>query len=277
MNSNRIHWLHHLILIPASLIVLFPILWIFMTSIKPEELVFSDKLEWIPSQVTLANYHHILTMNEGIFFIWLRNSVVIALATTLFGVFFAATTAFAFSRFRFYAKKPLLYAFLITQMFPGAILIVPLYNLMRAYGLLNSFFGLILVYSTVSLPFCVWMLKGFFDTIPREIDEAAIVDGLSIFGLFYKIVLPLSLPGIAVTAFFSMVTAWNEFMFALTFMSVEQLYTLPVGLRTFVYQFNTDWHLMAAGAILVTVPVLFFFLHMQRYLVSGLVTGGVEK
>ncbi len=277
MKAKRIHWLHHIILIPVTLIVIFPIIWILLTSIKPEELVFSDTLEFIPSEVTLDNYRHILTMNDGIFWTWLRNSVIIAFATTVFGVFFAATTAFALSRFSFYAKKTLLYSFLVTQMFPGAILIVPLYNLMRAYGLLNSFIGLILVYSTVSLPFCVWMLKGFFDTIPKEIDEAAIVDGLSIFGLFYKIILPLSLPGIAVTAFFSMITAWNEFMFALTFMSVEKLYTLPVGLRTFVYQFNTDWHYMAAGAILVSLPVLIFFLQMQKYLVSGLVTGGVEK
>ncbi len=277
MKRARIHWLHHGILIPACLIVIFPIFWIFMTSIKPEELVFTDKLELFPARITLDNYRHILTMNDGIFFTWLSNSIMIAAAATFFGVFFAATTAFAFSRFNFYGKKPLMYAFLVTQMFPGAILIVPLYNLMRTYGLLNSFAGLILVYSTVSLPFCVWMLKGFFDTIPKEIDEAAIVDGLGIVGLFYRIILPLSLPGIAVTSFFSMVTAWNEFMFALTFMSTEKLYTLPVGLRTFVYQFNTDWHYMAAGAILVTLPVLFFFLNAQKYLVTGLMAGGVEK
>jgi len=161
-------------------------------------------------------------------------------------------------------------------MFPGVILIVPLYNIMSRMGLLNQYWGLILAYSSVSLPFCVFMLKGFFDTIPRELEEAALVDGMGAWGTFYRIAFPLSIPGIAVTAFFSFITAWNEFMFALTFMTRQSMYTLPVGLRTFVFEFRTDWHLMSAGAIIVTIPVLIFFLFAQKYLVSGLTAGGVK-
>ncbi|RYX88812.1 carbohydrate ABC transporter permease [bacterium] len=136
--------------------------------------------------------------------------------------------------------------------------------------------GLLIAYSTISLPFCVWMLKSFFDTIPKSLEEAAMIDGLTSFGTFWKIILPLSLPGLSVTAFFSFITAWNEFMFALTFMSTSEHYTLPVGLRTFVFEFNTDWHYMAAGAIIVSLPVLIFFFIAQKFLISGLTSGGVK-
>jgi arabinogalactan oligomer/maltooligosaccharide transport system permease protein len=147
---------------------------------------------------------------------------------------------------------------------------------MKNLGLLNSFSGLVLAYSTTALPFSVWMLKSYFDSIPYELEEAAKVDGLTVWGTFYRIVMPLALPGIAVTAFFAFITAWNEFMFALTFMSKEELYTIPVGLRTFVFQFRTDWHYVSAGAVLITIPVLIFFVFAQRWLVSGLTAGGTK-
>jgi arabinogalactan oligomer/maltooligosaccharide transport system permease protein len=215
-------------------------------------------------------------MDNYIFWKWLGNSVFIAIITTIVGLILASTTAYAFSRFEFKGKKGLLFSFLLTQMFPGAILIVPLYNIIKNMGLLNTYTGLLIAYSTISLPFCVWMLKSFFDTIPKSLEEAAMIDGLTSFGTFWRIILPLSLPGLAVTAFFSFITAWNEFMFALTFMSTTDHYTLPVGLRTFVFEFNTDWNYMAAGAIIVSLPVLIFFFIAQRYLVSGLTTGGVK-
>lgn len=266
----------HILLIFASLVSVFPIIWILSTSFKFKEDVLKPGIEIIPRNFTLSNYQHVLSMDNFIFWKWLGNSIMIAVVTTIIGLFLASTTAYAFSRFEFKGKKFFLFSYLLTQMFPGAILIVPLYNIIKNLGLLNSYTGLLIAYSTISLPFCVWMLKSFFDTIPKSLEEAAMIDGLTSFGTFWKIILPLSLPGLSVTAFFSFITAWNEFMFALTFMSTSEHYTLPVGLRTFVFEFNTDWHYMAAGAIIVSLPVLIFFFIAQKFLISGLTSGGVK-
>ena len=266
----------HILLMFASLVSVFPIIWILSTSFKFKEDVLKPGIEIIPHNFTLSNYQHVLSMDNFIFWKWLGNSIMIAVITTIIGLFLASTTAYAFSRFEFKGKKFFLFSYLLTQMFPGAILIVPLYNIIKNLGLLNSYTGLLIAYSTISLPFCVWMLKSFFDTIPKSLEEAAMIDGLTSFGTFWKIILPLSLPGLSVTAFFSFITAWNEFMFALTFMSTSEHYTLPVGLRTFVFEFNTDWHYMAAGAIIVSLPVLIFFFIAQKFLISGLTSGGVK-
>lgn len=264
----------YVILVIAGLIAVFPVFWIFSTSLKPAAEVLSPELSILPQTPTLENYQTVLA--GGTFWRWMLNSVLVALFTTVIGIILASTTAYAMSRFAFWGKRPVLFSFLVAQMFPGAILIVPLYNLMKEMGLLNTFTGLIIAYSTLSLPFCVWMLKGFFDAIPTSLEEAAMIDGMSALGTFLRIILPLSLPGLAVTGFFSFITAWNEFMFALTFMTGENHYTLPVGLRTYVFEFNTAWHLMAAGAMIVTLPVLVVFLVAQRFLISGLTAGGVK-
>lgn len=276
MQRKKSFWGTHLILILASLVAVFPVIWIISTSLKPESQIFSTSIHIIPETPTLENYKYLFSMKDGIFFTWLRNSVLIALSTTLVGLFLATTAAYALSRFRFPGHRTALFTFLVIQMFPGALLIIPLYQLMQSYGLLNTWYGLVLAYSTTALPFCVWMLKGFFDTIPVEIEEAARVDGLSSIGTFYRIVLPLSLPGLSVTAFYSFITAWNEFMYAMTFMSKESLYTLPVGMRTFVNQFQSDWQLLSAGAVMIMIPVLIFFFFAQKYLVSGLTAGGTK-
>lgn len=264
----------YVILVIAGLIAVFPVFWIFSTSLKPAAEVLSPELSVLPKTLTFENYLAVIA--GGNFWRWMLNSIGVALFTTVIGVILASTTAYALSRFSFWGKRPVLFSFLVAQMFPGAILIVPLYNLMKEMGLLNSFTGLIIAYSTLSLPFCVWMLKGFFDAIPTSLEEAAMIDGMSALGTFVRIILPLSLPGLAVTGFFSFITAWNEFMFALTFMTGESHYTLPVGLRTYVFEFNTAWHLMAAGAMIVTLPVLVVFLVAQRFLISGLTAGGVK-
>jgi arabinogalactan oligomer/maltooligosaccharide transport system permease protein len=278
--------LTHAILIIATIIMLFPIFWVVSTSFKPQAEVESSNVTLFPQNFTLENYNHMLNElsardpdtgdNINLFWRWAQNSLVIALITTTIGVLLAASCAYALSRFRFPGRGGVLAAFLVTQMFPGAILIVPLYNLLKEFGLLNSWAGLTLAYCTVALPFSVWMLKGFFDTIPYDLEEAAIVDGASPFGAYWRIALPLALPGIAVVAFFNFMTAWNEFMLALTFMSGETSKTLPVGLRGFIFQFNTDWHYMAAGSVLVTIPVMIIFFFAQRGLVSGLTAGGVK-
>ncbi|WP_018133424.1 sugar ABC transporter permease [Effusibacillus pohliae] len=266
----------HLTLILFAVISVFPFFWLVSTSFKLPSDVFSSEIQLLPPHFTWDNYKYLLTMQNHLFLQWVWNSVLVALLTTFVGVFLAATSAYALSRFNFPGKRASLFSFLVTQMFPGAILIVPLYNIVKNLGLLNSYVGLVLAYTATALPFSVWMLKGYFDTIPYELEEAAKVDGMTTWGTFYRIALPLALPGIAVTAFFSFITAWNEFMFALTFMNKQELFTLPVGLRTFVFQFRTDWHYVSAGAVLITLPVLVFFVLAQRWLISGLTAGGTK-
>ncbi len=279
--------LTHLVLICAVVIALFPVFWILSTSFKPKPEVFSTELYLFPKTFTLDNYNYVMGLTtkistrEGsqeinLFVRWLTNSLIVAGATTIIGVVLAAGTAYAFSRFQFLGRRAALGSFLVTQMFPGAILLVPLYNLLNQLGLLNSWPGLVLAYCTTALPFSVWMLKSFFDTIPVDLEEAATVDGANPIGAFVRIILPLALPGIAVAAFYNFMTAWNEFLMALTFMTGEASQTLPVGLRRVVFQFATDWHYMSAGAVIVTVPVLIMFFLAQRYLISGLTAGGVK-
>jgi arabinogalactan oligomer/maltooligosaccharide transport system permease protein len=281
--------LTHATLILVCVIMLFPAFWVLSTSFKRQEEIESSTITIIPRDFTWDNYEHVLTGMKGrvvvpgegrqeinLFLRWGRNSLVVATVTTVIGVLLAATAAYAFSRYQFIGRRPMLLWFLITQMFPGAILIVPLYNLLNEWDLLNKWHGLVFAYSTVALPFSTWMLKGFFDAVPYDLEEAAIVDGTSRFGAYWRIALPLTLPGIAVVGFYNFMAAWNEFMMALTFMTGEQNKTLPVGLRNFVFQFNTDWHYMAAGSVIVTIPVMIGFLWAQRYLIAGLTAGGVK-
>lgn len=271
----------HAVLIMVCIIMLFPIFWVLSTSFKTEAEVENSNVTLVPREFTWENYTHILSgmvnqSGENLTWVWTRNSLLVALITTAIGVLLAASCAYALSRFKFRGRRGVMIAFLVTQMFPGAILIVPLYNILNDFGLLNSWPGLILAYCTVALPFSVWMLKGFFDAIPYDLEEAAIVDGCSPFGAYWRIALPLTLPGIAVVSFYNFMTAWNEFMLALTLMDGELNNTLPVGLRGFIFQFETSWHYLSAGSVLVTIPVMIGFFFAQKYLVSGLTAGGVK-
>lgn len=265
----------HAALMSACMIVLYPVLWVIKMALTPSQ-GFSMDPSPIPTQVSLHNFIHLFTMQEGIFFRQLGNSVIISVVTTLFGVILACTAAYAFSRFRFPGRSLGMAGFLITQMFPGVVMAIPLYLLLDEVGLLNSLTGLVLVYSTSSLPFCVWMLKGYFDTIPRELEEAAVMDGASQWVIFTKIVLPLARPAIVVTALFSFMTAWNEYILAATFLTDRQKFTLPMVLQSFVGDHATDWGYFAAGAIIVSLPVMALFFLLQKFLVGGLTAGAVK-
>lgn len=265
----------HVILIIACIIAVFPIWYVLITSFKPAGDVY--KVQFLPAEWHPENYTSVASSDGWIFMRWFFNSVLIAIGTTIVGLFFASTAAFALSRFAFRGKQGALLIFLITQMFPGAILLVPLFAILQKLNLLNSYGGLILVYATVAIPFCIWMLKGYYDTIPLSLDEAATVDGLGVWGIFWRIITPLALPGMAVTAFFSFITAWNEFMFALVFMYGDARKTLPVGLQSaYMSQHNIQWHLMAAGSVMITLPVIIVFVIAQKYIVAGLTKGGVK-
>jgi arabinogalactan oligomer/maltooligosaccharide transport system permease protein len=265
--------LRHLFLIPFCLATLFPALWVVKMAFRAEQ-AFATDLNPLPVEFSLQNFETL--MSDPLFGRQLLNSLLVATLTTLLGVFLACTAAYAFSRFRFPGRRAGLMFLLVTQMFPGTMMTIPLYSLMESLGLLNQMAGLILVYSTTAIPFCIYMLKGYFDTIPRELEESAIMDGAGPFTLFWRIILPLSRPAIAVTALFSFMTAWNEYILAATFMSDERAYTLPVKVQSFVGDYTTEWGHFAAGALIVSVPVMALFFALQKHLVGGLTAGSVK-
>jgi len=272
-------WWRHAVLIVVTCAALYPVLWVVKMALTPGD-SFDLSANPLPSTVSFENFSDLVgsTDMQGrrLFWYWVKNSVIVALATTAVGIALSCTAAYAFSRFTFPGKDAGMGALLVTQMFPGVVMAIPLYILMDATGLLNSLTGLTLCYATTAIPFCTWMLKGYFDTIPKELEEAAIMDGASRWMIFTKIVLPLSRPAIAVTALFSFMTAWNEFILAATFMADETSYTLPVALQRYVGDYSTQWGAFAAGAILVSVPVMALFFALQKNLVEGLTAGGVK-
>ncbi|SDI41260.1 sugar ABC transporter permease [Nonomuraea jiangxiensis] len=263
----------HAGLLIAVAISLFPVAWLVLTSLKPRNGWLSTELRFF-NDPSLDNYVRVLTGTE--FPQWLLNSVLTAGLTMVLGVFLAASTGYAVSRFRFPGHRATMWLLLVTQMFPVAILIVPLFNLMARLGLLNQIPGLVIAYMTIAVPFCAWMMKSYFDTVPIEIDQAAMVDGLTPFGAFWRVVLPLARPGVAVTAFYCFMTAWGEVGYATVFMTQEDKRTLGVGLQQFVGLHWSDWGLMTASAVLIALPAGAVFLLVQRHLVTGLTAGATK-
>ncbi|MGZ5552915.1 MAG: sugar ABC transporter permease, partial [Chthoniobacterales bacterium] len=207
---------------------------------------------------------------------WLGNSSIIALAVTLTGVVLASTAGYALSRFRFLGRTSMLNGLLVTQMFPATMLLLPLYLILIKLSLINSYLGVVIIYAATALPFCIWQLKGYYDTIPQSLEEAAGIDGCSRWQSFYLVVLPLAAPALVITALFSFMTAWNEYVVAALVLQDVELFTLPVGLKMFQANMSTQWGLYAAGALLVSVPVVLLFLILSRYLISGLSSGAVK-
>jgi arabinogalactan oligomer/maltooligosaccharide transport system permease protein len=263
----------HGILTVASLVALFPIAWLVFLSLGPDK---DDYLHpgRIWSKMTLDNYTFVLQHTN--FFEWLKSSLIVSLGTTVIGVMVAATTGYAVSRMRFPGYKKLMWVLLVTQMFPIAVLIVPMYQILSELQLIDNYLGLILVYCSTAVPYCAWLLKGYFDTIPFEIDEAGRVDGLSPFGTFFRLILPLARPGLAVAGFYSFITAFGEVAFASTFMLSDTKYTFAVGLQSFVSEHDAQRNLMAATAVLIAIPVSAFFYLVQKNLVTGLTAGGTK-
>jgi arabinogalactan oligomer/maltooligosaccharide transport system permease protein len=268
----------HLGLLLVTAMVLYPVLWVIKMALDPSQ-SFSMGLSPIPETVSLDNFRNVIgtTDSQGwLFGRQLFNSVVVSGFTAFLGLLFSTTAAYGLSRWQFPGKDRTISAFLITQMFPGVVMLIPLYILLDKLSLLDSLAGLALVYSTTSVPFSVWMLKGYFDTIPQDLEEAAALDGCSRLQTFLWVILPLARPALAVVALFSFMTAWNEFILAATLMGDQRSYTLPVVLQRYVDNYGTEWGNFAAGSILVSIPVMVLFFALQKHFVEGLTAGSVK-
>ncbi len=263
----------HATLVVASLVAVGPIVWVLVSSFKPAHWVNSSDLSLV-REPTLENYAYVL--GETSFPRWALNSVIVAAFTMVIGVFMAATTGYALSRFRFPGRRHLMLIFLVTQMFPVAILIVPIYIVMARLGLINTLASLVIAYLTIAVPFCAWMLRGYFDTIDTALDEAAQLDGCGYFATFWRVILPLARPGLAVTGFFTFLTAWGEVAYASAFIQTDSNFTLAYGLQQFVPRFNPQWHYLTASAVLITIPAALVYYFAQRHLISGLTAGSTK-
>ncbi len=264
----------HLVLCAFSAIALFPVLRVVSISLRPGDKLLSTSLALFPARGTLDAYVHLFS--DEPFLIWMRNSIIVSGAATLIGLAFASTAGYAFSRFRFPGRRAGLLGVLTTQMFPATMLLLPLFILLARLHLVNTFLGLGVIYVSTALPFSIWLMKGYYDTIPRSLEEAALIDGAGRWGAFVRIVLPLSAPALVITALFSFMNAWTDYIVAAQILQDETLFTLPVGLKSFQSNMTTEWGLYAAAALIVSIPVVLLFLFLNRWLVSGLTLGGVK-
>lgn len=253
---------------------LLPVYWLLATALTPRDQVFAYPPRLFPAAPTLDAFAA-LASNEQLF-VYLRNSVVVSVVTAVLSVLVSAYMGYSFSKFRYRGRRSLMYLVLASQMFPQALLLVTLYSVFSAYHLLNTYTALVLSFTTFTLPLCVWMLKGFFDTIPDELVEAARVDGASRLRIIHSIVLPLAAPGLIAAGLFAFVRGWNDFIFALTLAGPDKQ-TLPPGLvNTFIGEASTAWPELMAASLVVSLPVAIAFIALQKYLVGGLTAGAVK-
>ncbi|MGL4403787.1 MAG: sugar ABC transporter permease [Fusobacteriaceae bacterium] len=263
------------ILIFFSAITLYPMLNVLSIALRPGNQLFSASLAIIPEGATLENFRKAIFERDLL--LWLRNSLIVSTATAIFGVTLSSTAAYAFSRFKFFGRKSGMMTFLITQMFPAPMLLLPMSVLLSRYGLMNKFLGLLIPYTATAVPFCVWMLKGYFDTIPKSLEESAYIDGCKVWQSFYIIILPLSTPALAISALFSFMSAWSEYVIARVVITDPKSLTLPVGLVTLQGSFAAEWGVYSAAALITSLPVVILFISLSRYLVGGLTAGGVKE
>jgi arabinogalactan oligomer/maltooligosaccharide transport system permease protein len=267
--------LRHLLLLSFVAISLYPALNVFTISLRPDDRLRSTDLSIIPENWTFDSYVQLFT--DQPFLRWLGNSMIVATGVTITGVVLAAIGGYAFSRFRFIGRKATMLAILTTQMFPATMLLLPLYIVIARLHLIDTYLGLMVFYVSTALPFCVWQMKGFYDTIPNSLEEAARIDGCSRGMAFWRVILPLALPGLVITALFSFMAAWSEYIVAAQVMQDEDMFTLPLGLKSFQASLSTQWGLYGAASILVSLPVVIVFLLLSRFLVSGLTLGSVKE
>jgi multiple sugar transport system permease protein len=266
--------LSYTVLVLLAIVVLFPFYWMTITSFKNEEQMRSLISMFWPRPLVGENYEQLLSKTD--FVKWYGNSATVAISSTLIATAVGTIGAYALARLRFLGRGFMASATLITYLVPPSILFIPLYAQMRNLGLANSLAGLIAAYPSFTVPFVTWLLMGYFESIPEELEEAAMIDGATRFGAFYRIVLPLSAPGVLAAGLYAFTQAWNEFLYALVFITDGKLRTLPVGLASFITGDVYGWGYLMAGAVLTTLPVIAAYIYLQKYMVEGLTAGSVK-
>jgi multiple sugar transport system permease protein len=262
------------VLVTLAVLVLFPFYWMTITSFKSENQMRSLVSMFWPRPLVTENYDQLLTKTD--FVSWYGNSATVAISSTLLATAVGTIGAYALARLRFLGRGFLASATLITYLVPPSILFIPLYAQMRSLGLANSLAGLIAAYPSFTVPFVTWLLMGYFESIPEELEEAAMIDGATRFGAFSRVVLPLAAPGVLAAALYAFTQAWNEFLYALVFITDGRLRTLPVGLASFITGDVYGWGYLMAGAVLTTLPVIAAYIYLQKYMVEGLTAGSVK-
>ena len=257
-----------------ALVVLFPFYWMTVTSFKNEEQMRSVVSMFWPKPFAIENYQQLLAKTE--FAAWYGNSVIVAVSSTLLATAVGTIGAYALARLKFLGRGFLASATLITYLVPPSILFIPLYKQMQGLGMANSLAGLIAAYPSFTVPFVTWLLMGYFESIPEELEESAMIDGATRFGAFYRVVLPLSAPGLLAAGLYAFTQAWNEFLYALVFITDVKLRTLPVGLSGFITGDVYGWGYLMSGAVLTTLPVIAAYIYLQKYMVEGLTAGSVK-
>lgn len=275
-HRRLIHFSSYLFLIVGSILILWPVVWTLSTSFKNTGALFAMPPQWIPNEPTLAPYLQLFKPDNP-FPIWFRNSVFVALLTVLIGLVLAIFAGYGLSRYRFRGSNVLMLFVLSSQMFPTVLLLIGIYVIFRDLRLLNNAGGLVLAYLCFAIPFSIWMMKGYLDTIPVEMEEAGLIDGCGRLGVLFRITLPLLTPAVISVGVFSFLVAWSELMFALTLMTDDAVRTFPPGLIIrYAGQYQSLYNEMMAASVLVTLPVIVVFVFLQRYFVEGMTLGAVK-
>ncbi|HIB51659.1 MAG TPA: ABC transporter permease subunit [Candidatus Marinimicrobia bacterium] len=261
-------------LVLFTLATLYPALNIIGISLRTDDAFQTRSLALWTAESSFRSYFTLFLETD--FLTWMKNSFLVSFVVTLTGVVLASTSGYALSRFNFMGRRAVLSSLLMTQMFPATMLLLPFFILLAKLKLINSYLGLIIIYSSTALPFCIWQMKGYYDTIPAALEEAARMDGCSRFSAFIKVILPVSSPALVITALFSFMASWSEYVVAAIVLQDPELYTLPLGLKSFQASLATQWGLYAAGAVVVSIPVTILFISLSRFLVSGLTVGSVK-
>lgn len=265
----------NLFFIIVCLLAVIPILYTFSVSINAKNDFLNANFKLIPSEFTLRNYKAVLFENP--FFSWLWNSLLLSFFTVLTSLTFSVPCAYAFSRYHFKGRKSILYILLMLNAFPAILSMSAVYRIIRIMGLLNSFLGLVLIYTGTMVIFGIWNLKGYFDTLPLEIEEAAKIDGANDFQVVCKIILPLAKPSIIVTAVLVLIYVWSEYIYVVTFVNGTDKYTLAAGLYSLqATEYTRNWPLFSTASLLVAIPMLVIFFIIQRHMVSGLTAGSIK-
>ncbi|MDR2553762.1 MAG: carbohydrate ABC transporter permease [Treponema sp.] len=264
-----------LIVAAFSIILILPFLWMISTSFKEADEIFRAVPKWLPRNFSFKNY--VGVWMRPYFPNYLINSIITSLFTMGIALITAALCGYGISRFNFKGKTAFSAVLIIVQMFPSMLLLIPLYLIMQRLGLINTYTSMIIAYTTFAMPFCTWMVKGYFDTIPVSIEEAARIEGCSHLGILMRIILPLSAPGIVTVAMFAFILSWQQYLYALTFARTEPMKTITVGIALMQGQHGSvNWGEIMAGAIIACLPGLGFFVYLERYLVQGFTMGAIK-